>query len=273
MNAKRRSGFTLAEMLVVVTIIGILAALLVPAVYLGLVRAKEARTVVEIGNMASALKEYNVLYGEYPPSDGALAEAHLKRIFPRLRTDYTLLGDSTLEFVDLNLDPATSLVFWLKGFGPDPTDPLKDEDKRKALFDFDQARLVDNDGDATPGNDDTPVYYPKDGNTPYLYFHSNGGTYANSSGNVYKFDANAKAPSGENWDGYGTPYRSSSSTTTPAEFVNESSFQIISAGEDGDYGANSTAKDFPDDKNNNYNDQDKDNITNFSEGTLGSHLE
>lgn len=263
MNAKRRSGFTLAEMLVVVTIIGILAALLVPAVYLGLVRAKEARTVVEIGNMASALKEYNVLYGEYPPSDSTLAEAHLRRIFPRLGANPTLPPNS--------LDEATSLVFWLRGFGPDPTDPLKDPDKRKALFDFDQARWVHTDGDTTTLDD--VVYYPKDGNTPYLYFHNNGGTYADSSGNVYKFDAATEAPSGENWDGYGTPYRSSSSTTTPAEFVNESSFQIISAGEDGDYGANSTAKDFPDDKNNNYNDQDKDNITNFSEGTLGSHLE
>jgi hypothetical protein len=53
--------------------------------------------------------------------------------------------------------------------------------------------------------------------------------------------------------------------------VNETTFQIICAGQDGDFGTLGPIKIFPDGTN--YTQADKDNITNFSNGrTLGDNL-
>lgn len=67
-NLRRRAGFTLVELLVVITIIGILIALLVPAIS-GVVRnANEASVISEINALGQALADFKAKYGEYPPS-------------------------------------------------------------------------------------------------------------------------------------------------------------------------------------------------------------
>ncbi len=70
MNRKRQSrsgAFTLVELMVVVVIIGILAALLSVAVYNAVVAARKTRIKAEIDNMHLAVERYATDHGEVPP--------------------------------------------------------------------------------------------------------------------------------------------------------------------------------------------------------------
>src|SRR5262249_51214003 len=72
---RRRTGFTLVELMVVILILAILVALLVPAI-LGAVRsAKTAAVATEINNLATALSDFKTKYGDYPPSRIILVES------------------------------------------------------------------------------------------------------------------------------------------------------------------------------------------------------
>ncbi len=64
----KKKGFTLVELLVVVAIIGILAAILVPNVRQNLERAKVAKTKALISSLEYALAAYKNDFGQYPPS-------------------------------------------------------------------------------------------------------------------------------------------------------------------------------------------------------------
>ena len=65
---RRRTGFTLVELLVVITILGILIALLVPAVFSAVSRANDARVAGEINTLGQALASFKNKFQEYPPS-------------------------------------------------------------------------------------------------------------------------------------------------------------------------------------------------------------
>jgi general secretion pathway protein G len=69
-----RAGFTLVELLVVVVVIGILVALLVPAVMGGIRRARDAQTSAEIQTIAQSLQSFKTKYGDFPPSRIILME-------------------------------------------------------------------------------------------------------------------------------------------------------------------------------------------------------
>jgi general secretion pathway protein G len=71
---RRRPGFTLVEMLVVITILGILVALLVPVIAGAVRTANEARVTGEINVMAQALASFKNKFGDYPPSRIILKE-------------------------------------------------------------------------------------------------------------------------------------------------------------------------------------------------------
>ena len=157
-----RGGFTLVEMLVVITIIGILAGLAIPAVIVARNRAKVGAMVMDIKQLEMACQAYKEKFGEYPPdfafvqvsenssaTDPRLGAGwqivlrHLAKAFPR----YVHNGDpypytniqNDLAHVGIDgpgLTPRTALAFWLggipdpnnhylpSGFGADPTQPF-----------------------------------------------------------------------------------------------------------------------------------------------------
>jgi general secretion pathway protein G len=75
---KRRAGFTLAEMMVVIVIIGILATIVVPNVMQKFFQSQRAKATADITQISSALKEYAMANaGKYPDSLEALVTPDL----------------------------------------------------------------------------------------------------------------------------------------------------------------------------------------------------
>jgi prepilin-type N-terminal cleavage/methylation domain-containing protein len=149
---RRRAGFTLVEMLVVITIIGILVALVVPAALSVRNAGKRATVVMDVKQLEMACQAYKEKFGEYPPdfagditiANGPAQTAilrHLARAFPRYQPGVgpTAVANSLTGFngfladvqdgwglpvitipggsVDPNymLSPSTALTFWLGG--------------------------------------------------------------------------------------------------------------------------------------------------------------
>jgi general secretion pathway protein G len=71
----RRAGFTIVELLMVILIIGILAALLFPAIQAAMLNARAAEVVVEIKGMEKGMVDFKARYGTDPPSFIVLCEA------------------------------------------------------------------------------------------------------------------------------------------------------------------------------------------------------
>lgn len=70
----RRPGFTLVEILVVIVIIGVLVALLLPAIGGAMRTAKNTTVTGEITTLSQALAAFKEKYGDYPPSRIMLSE-------------------------------------------------------------------------------------------------------------------------------------------------------------------------------------------------------
>jgi prepilin-type N-terminal cleavage/methylation domain-containing protein len=209
-------GFTLVELLVVIGIIAILAALVTPAVMRAQVAARNAAIKAEIDMLHMAIMNYQSEYGSLPPcidtsftaglyQAGGQATKHLKRIFPRCGNPTTQLND--VRTPPVQLTPVNALVAWLSGYTTNPASPLNPASARVKLFDFDRSRI-----DISGG---TFRYFPSGKrNSPYVYI---------DSGNYVAYDAN---PLSDGTNSYRPEPPSSS------EFFNNDTFQILSAGRD-----------------------------------------
>lgn len=185
----RRGGFTLVEILVVIVIIGILAAIAIPAVNQAVTRGKNAAMKLEVNGLDQAVNQYNDRYGDFPPdfSSFAIVQSHYRKAFPRIglndsRLLFFLLHDSGI-FQAARMDRAEALVWALNGFsdnvqrpftgpgGPlvwvgdgsnnytdasvtdaerqDPTNFQISNDHPNALFEFDPGRLTISEVDAS----------------------------------------------------------------------------------------------------------------------------
>ena len=78
---KSESGFTLLELLVVMTIIGILAAIAVPALKDSPQRAREAALREDLFAMRSVIDQHHGVKGNYPPDLQTLVtDGYLRKI-------------------------------------------------------------------------------------------------------------------------------------------------------------------------------------------------
>ena len=258
-------GFTLVELLVVIVIIGMLAAIVTPAIMIAMSRAKVARIKAEIDMLHSAIMNYKNEYGSFPPSYSYLDPApppssltfqppykHLARLFPRCKVLNEFTEDTNLNGMldtqvspseDANgnnildsavpITPANAIVSWLGGYTSDPTKPLTGTGARKKLYDFDQSRVVE----TVSGSSGLSYFPPNAEGMPYLYIDAanyNFVDFATNGGNsvsgikyfVWRqdkfFDPNTLSP------------MSLTAASSPKPF-NPDSFQIISAGRDGEF--------------------------------------
>jgi prepilin-type N-terminal cleavage/methylation domain-containing protein len=73
--SQTRRGFTLIELLVVIAIIGVLAALLLPALAAVTRKTRMANAKLQVGAIANAIHRYEAAYGRFPVSDSASSAA------------------------------------------------------------------------------------------------------------------------------------------------------------------------------------------------------
>lgn len=85
MKKKRRSlnrnaGFTLVELMVVIAIIGLLAAVIAPKLFRAIGKGKRAAAKLQIKNIEGALGMYFTDHYEYPDSLSALVPKYMPKI-------------------------------------------------------------------------------------------------------------------------------------------------------------------------------------------------
>jgi prepilin-type N-terminal cleavage/methylation domain-containing protein len=181
------TGFTLVELLVVIGIIALLAALVTPAVMRSMSTARAAAVKTEIDLLHTALMNYKNEYGSFPPADmrglwddnnGQVNKAHpaykhLKRAFPRLSEPESLKPKLSPYYFMAQMSPAQALVFWLQGFYDNPQFPLTNgirlsieeprsgdaQGSRRKLFDFDDKRLLAVSGPYFPAEEFSTAQY------------------------------------------------------------------------------------------------------------------
>jgi prepilin-type N-terminal cleavage/methylation domain-containing protein len=293
-GARMKKAFTLVEMLVVIGIIAVLAALLLPAVMSAVNAAKRAAIAMEVNQLADAIEAYRKDKGDYPPSfrDAAALERHLRKCYPKMApAEWGVFFSMTNGVVnrDANgvpiwkttspagsplIDEGEALVFWLGSTFVDARYPFtangNNNADRKSYYDFDRRRLVNDDNDAYPSYRSN---HAKE--TCYLYcdarFYDELADFANTNYG-FAFAETSTTPEAvcrPYWSDEVNPKAPTGATLDRDKLlpVNPTSFQILCAGLDGNFGyleTDADVKRFV--SGTRYSEEDGDNMTSFSAG-------
>lgn len=143
-----RRAFTLVELLVVITIIGILTALITVAAVGALKTARKASIKAELTEISNGLEEYKNKTTAYPPNcqtDGTGAtnpidettvltdlKRHMKQAFPLHQESDDLIARlaglaSGGQQLKGGMTAGEAVVFWLGGFSSNPKFPISGE--------------------------------------------------------------------------------------------------------------------------------------------------
>lgn len=272
-----RLGFTLIELMVVIVIIGILMALILPAINAARIKGQVTAVAAEITQLDQAIATFKNQFQVEPPSSLNIPAAganwntadagKIRTIWPSF--NFASRGGLDPALPAYNLNGAECLVFFLggieggspgagsvAGFSKNPVLPWSAAGTNRVgpFFEFDAGRFVDVDGDTLfEYRDDLP-----DQETPYLYLSSQGKLY-NKTNNGSLLD---------DFDVFGSTNDMTSiylkaDDTTPQR---ASSYQLISPGLDKRYGIGGRYTDGS--ELTNIRNAEADNITNFSSGAL-----
>jgi prepilin-type N-terminal cleavage/methylation domain-containing protein len=245
MSRRLRQGFTLVELLVVISIIAILAALLLAGVMVMRGKSMISTTQIEIREMRAALENFKTKYGIYPPSQVTVAPSQNAIDAESLRTLTTIWP--SLNFKDafgpsgwalsgpVTLKGDQCLVLFLggahdasgcRGFAQSKSNPFQNAkgDHDPPFFNFKPNRLYKRDS-ASPFYSYGDGFFKtinlgKEQFPCYAYFAPT--RLAGYDGSVSHCNNMI--------DGQGNfpqPYKESSTA-----YLNKQSFQIISAGKD-----------------------------------------
>jgi prepilin-type N-terminal cleavage/methylation domain-containing protein len=294
-QARRSRGFTLVEILVVIAIIGLLAALLLPALGAAQLSARRTTVRIEMTQLVAAIDNFknSIGAGNYPPDGTNPADTvrFMKAAFKNCpASNYPTQLTATFAANSPNFGPNTALVFWLGGaqdtsgqfvgFSANPQNPFDSSPSRLPIsFDLGKvgtSQLVAN-GAMTGGGIGTGFVWnlyqlvPKNGmaqgsSAPYLYFKPVGGVYTTTAIQLNVAGATQTT----------APYADSTSGTPPTAYVNPKTYQLLCPGLDGKYGAYANAAltscpQYP--AGTNYDTANGlDDMTNFSNGTVGQDM-
>lgn len=220
---RRPAAFTLVELLVVVGIVAMLAAITLPAIFGARVSAKNAAIRAEIDMMHMAMMNYRNEYGSFPPcasgtTSSSPAGRHIARIFPRC-------ANPGFELGTIPLTPDIALVSWLRGYTNDPTLPVTGiltGGPRRELYDFDESR--------TTGTANLQYAIKDKPGSPFIYIDS--GTYgAMSSPTTFTVGSNTFAAQVQ-------------TLSSGSQFFNPDTFQILSPGLDATWGTDDDVSNF-----------------------------
>lgn len=213
---RRTGGFTLLELLIAITIIGILAGLLLPAIQSARANARNAQCRTEIGGLGDSLQAFKQKFGDFPPSRITLygtpaawknvdsdaareqerlrSRAIIKRFWPQFSFDATNYpwGTNTVE-----LRGAECLVFFLggiarsgttndlNGFSNNPATPFEQNGTSRIppFFEFNPGRLRTS---YKVGNYEFQCYLDTLPGQDHPYIYASG-----NDGSGYEFDTTA----------------------------------------------------------------------------------
>lgn len=292
-----RQGFTLLELLIVIMIIGILLAILVPAISNVRTNARVAQVRTEINGLEGALNDFKVKFGDYPPSRITLyhnaaawgntsnsevlrSRAIIRRFWPQFNFNSTaaypwsatteLRGAECLVFFlggVCNTSDSTALI----GFSNNPATPFDQTTTSRTgpFFEFDggaNGRLITS---ITSGGYNFQAYRdPLPNQTqPYIYASS----YDGQGYEAADVQASAAMAAGQT-----RLTNSAYLQTAGGTALKNKSFQIISPGFDQQFGLGgvwneSTADSLLVNGAGGDRSVERDNITNFHTGRLANN--